>query len=268
MAKEWEIITRTNFWGNKTYEFREKKDTGGGCLVLLLLIVAGIVFVFTSPYKLIDAQFKPFEFNWLKDINIWLFCCSTWIAGFMLIVMIKAIFTFSKYTEDAFALTFESPFTTIGLFVGCMSIFAAYLLKARMQDQLSIAYPGYAIAILIIIFLFVRKAESQKKGSILFLTVSLLIIPYIWINSIQLAPYKYVDEVENKYSTFIVNAKSGANLRESPSRNATILTNVKNNTSVEFLSDSSYSDGINWYLIKADGYQGWMSKKLLIKQIY
>ena len=84
MAKEWEIITRTNFWGNKTYEFREKKDTGGGCLVLLLLIVAGIVFVFTAPYKLIDSQFKPFEFNWLKDINIWLFCCSTWIAGFML----------------------------------------------------------------------------------------------------------------------------------------------------------------------------------------
>jgi hypothetical protein len=73
MAKEWETITRTNFWGNKTYEFREKKHEGYGCLVLLLLIVAGIVFVFTSPYKLIDAQFKPFEFNWLKDVNIWLF---------------------------------------------------------------------------------------------------------------------------------------------------------------------------------------------------
>jgi uncharacterized protein YgiM (DUF1202 family) len=62
-------------------------------------------------------------------------------------------------------------------------------------------------------------------------------------------------------------AKNGANIRSAPSKSADIFFKLPNNTTINFLSDSIVQEGIIWYKVSYNNQPGWISKKLVGKQL-
>jgi hypothetical protein len=265
MAKEWEIITKTNFWGNKTYEFREKKDDGCGWLILLGLIFAVIVVLFTGPYFLIDRNFKPFEFNWLKNYNIWIFCISTWIFVLTLIVMIKSFIRFRSFTENAFEQTYETPYLTFGLFLTSMSFFASFLFETKISEYANYLYALYTLLIGWLLYYLIKKLNSDKRYPLIIYFIVLLFLPFAWVNSNNFNIFSNSREIEEVKFNGSINAVSGANMRQLPTKSSNIITKLENHTKIDLISDSSYNNQIKWYKIKAGEHEGWVSSKLILK---
>lgn len=264
MAKEWEIITKTNFWGNKSYEIREKDNGGAGCLVFLVLAI--LIALFTAPYHLIDKHFNPFTLDWLKDYNVWIFSISTWTAAISSIIMIKSIFQFSRYQENAFDQTFESPFVTFGLFVTSISLFLGYLFKVKLSENSNYVYLAYSAIIITLFLILTKKTDETKKYSILLYIASLVIIPYFWTKTIKITPTAQEQiEIKETIHTYSVKSHSGsgANLRKEPSKSSGIIQKIPKKTLIDQLIDSTFSENIKWFKIKVNQNEGWMSSKLI-----
>jgi hypothetical protein len=263
MAKEWEIITKTDFWGKKSYEIVEKKDSGVGCLILFGLIAIMVMSLFTAPYRILDRDFKIFSLRWLKDSNVWLFCLSSWICALTSLVMIRSFFKFATHKQGAFEQTYDSPYTTFGLFTISTSVVTAYILKVKQPEHFSIAYVIYAMIILSVFFLLVRKTADKVKYSILGYSLILLILPFVWVwhSELSISTTPQYQKIRNL--TLTVKSASGANIRQLPSKASNVLIKLPDGAEVEFLADSTYADNIIWYKIKTNEYTGWVSKKLV-----
>ena len=265
MAKEWEIITKTNFWGDKTYEFREKKDDGCGWLILLGLIFAVVVILFTGPYFLINKNLKPFEFEWLKNYNVWIFCISTWIFALTLIVMIKSLFRFSSFTENAFEQTYETPYLTFGLFIPSMSFFASFLFEVKINEYANYLYAVYALLVGWLLYYLIKNLNSEKRYGLILYFVVLLFLPFAWLKSNNFKIYSSPNEVNEMKLNASIKAVSGANMRQLPTKTSDIITKLENHSKIDLISDSSFQDQIKWYKIKVGENEGWVSSKLILK---
>ena len=266
MAKEWEIITKTNFWGRKSYEIREKENnSGGGCLILLVIIVAVLVFAFTAPYRFIEPHFDVWEFAWVKDIHFWMYCLSAWITLFFTIVMLKALWTFSKLEANAFKETFDSPLITLGLFAGGSSMFTAYLAKALVPDAFILAAAGVLIGLGLLYFMLTAKAETDTRASVLVLSAFCVLGPYLWIGSSSVPRYYGKPETEETIPVqkMIITAHTVANIRSLPSTDSEILHRAQRGAQITALLDSTYSGNSLWYKVQVDGVEGWVSGGLV-----
>lgn len=263
MAKEWEIITKTNFWGNKTYEFREKKDDGGCLFILLGLIFAVIVVLFTGPYFLIDRNFKPFEFNWLKNYNVWIFCISAWIFALTLFVMVKSFTRFSSFTENAFEQTYETPYLTFGLFIPSMSFFASFLFEVKINEYANYLYAVYVLLIGWLLYYLIKNLNSEKRYGFILYFIVLLFLPFAWVKSNNFKIFSSPNEVNEVKLNVSIKAVSGANMRQLPTKTSVIITRLENHSKIDLILDSSYNNQIKWYKIKVGEQEGWVSSKLI-----
>ena len=271
MAKEWEFITRPTTWGGNEYVLREKSPNEGcGCLIAGGIILFVLLALFAFPYKLLDNTFLPYKFKWLSFRDVWIFCLSAWFSLVMVITVLKA--TLSNRGMN-FEDIFETPFLTLGLFSLSLSTFVGYILKRNYSEQFTIAYWINGILLLVIIFLIVRSAKNEKRNLLLFVSFLFLFIPFYYLSTYARIPTSINDTEGVKTTrtetieTLVIVAKNGANIRSAPSKSADISIKLPNNTTINFLSDSMVQEGIIWYKVSYNNQQGWVSKKLVGKQI-
>lgn len=265
MAKEWEIITKTNFWGQKSYEVREKNNSGGGCLILLVLIIGILAFAFTAPYRLIEPNFDVWQFNWVKDFHFWLYCLSAWSLLILTIIMLKAIWSFSKLTTNAFRETFDSPLITLGMFAACAAYFTAYLVKLLAPEAFIAAGVCVTLTIGMVYFVLTKNAEQALRAKVLIVSLLLITSCFVWINDIEIVRYSGSSEATEIQAVrrMVISANTVANIRSQPTTGSTILQRASNGTQIDAVLDSIYSGNSLWYKVQVAGVEGWVNGGLV-----
>ena len=267
MAREWEFIKQTNFWGKSEYVLLEKEPNDGcGCLIGLLIIVGILLALFSFPYKLVDNTFSPFEYNWLKHRDVWVFSLSTWVSILMIATVIR---TSIKNKGNSFEYIFGTPFITLGLFTLSLSTFIGYFIKIKYPEHFSSIFLVFGILILGIVFSIIKSADFQKRIWVIIFAIVLTIVPYIYLNAYAKIPYALgtitdneIQHTEKKAVLFII-SNNGANIRKSPSITSEIIFKLSYSTEIYFASDSTQNSDIIWYKIVYNGTEGWINKNLV-----
>ena len=265
MAKEWEIITRTNFLGQKSYEFREKNNSGGGCLILLVIIIGILAFAFTAPYRLIERNFDVWKFDWASDIYFWIYCLSAWTLLLLTIVMLKALWAFSKLTSNGFQETFDSPMVTLGLFAASAAYFTAYLVKSLAPQAFITAGAGVTLTIGLLYFVLTKNTEQSVRARILIVSILIMVFNFIWVNSIDIIRYPgSADTLQTQtVRQLVISAHTVANIRSLPTTGSTILHRASKGTRIDAVLDSTYSGNTLWYKVQVAGVEGWVNGSLV-----
>jgi uncharacterized protein YgiM (DUF1202 family) len=179
--------------------------------------------------------------------------------------MLKALWTFSRHSSNAFKETFESPLITLGLFAGGVAFFTAYLAKALAPEAYLLAAAGVLIAICLFYFFLTKETETDTKASILTLSAFCVLLAYIWIGSDEVPRYYGKPETQETIllKKMIITAHTVANIRSLPTTDSDIIYKAARGTYIDVVLDSALIENKLWYKVQLGGVEGWVNGGLV-----
>jgi hypothetical protein len=161
-------------------------DSGCGALIGILLVIALLLVVFSSPFKLLDPNFSGFSFAWLSNKDVWIFCTSAWLsAAFVIYLSHKAITKGKEKFEDRFSY----PYFTLPLFILSISTFSTIFFAHRLGAYWIMISLVADLLYLGIVYLFVKGAAQNKKIALVSISAVIMVLS-LW----------YTISYANKYS--------------------------------------------------------------------
>ena len=143
---------------------QNKLPTGINGLIAVVIIIGLLLALFSTPFKIIDAEFASFEFKWLRNRDVWIFCFSVWMSVPFLFHILSRVFkNFNAAAEDRFS----NPHLSIGFFTLFLSFFLGLFIEYRFQEQMIVFYLLFSLILLFLIYLIAKKSQSKLKITLL-----------------------------------------------------------------------------------------------------
>jgi hypothetical protein len=90
-----------------------KLPSGMNGLIALVVIVALLLALFSTPFKIIDSEFSSFGFEWLSNRDVWLFCFASWMSLALIYHVLSRVISNKNATAEE---RFGNPYLSLGFF--------------------------------------------------------------------------------------------------------------------------------------------------------
>jgi hypothetical protein len=128
-------------------------------LIALLVIVALLLALFSTPFKIIDAEFSSFGFEWLNNRDVWLFCFASWMSLVLIFHVLSRVIKNKNATAEE---RFGNPYLSLGFFTLFLSFVAAMFIFYRFKNDFKLFYVIASTIIVTIVYLIFKKSPPKK----------------------------------------------------------------------------------------------------------
>jgi len=162
----------------KHYDKPGKDDSGIWILIAIVLVVATVLGIFSSPFIFVDPNFAPFQFKWLENTNVWVFCISFWV----LIGSVIAIFMVlakNNPSEEKNEFLVSNGLVPLMFLLAAFPVVVSYLIKAKTLDHFLVASISILSLLLLGVILYFRKTTKAIYPIVTFIISSFFTVLFL-----------------------------------------------------------------------------------------
>jgi hypothetical protein len=138
---------------------QNKLPSGLNGLIAIVVIIALLLALFSTPFKIIDPEFSSFGFEWLNNRDVWLFCFASWITPFISFHIISRVLRNKNATAEE---RFGNPYVSLGFFTLFLSFVSAMFIFYRFKNDFILFYLIISTILVTIVYFIFKKSQPKK----------------------------------------------------------------------------------------------------------